>query len=360
MIILDKINLGDSLLFMLSCREALAGIVESSSIPTSERGRTKDFLFNEATDYQIMSLILKGELPKEKYNIYEETILHMELKEQVLMLSEFLDSQFGEGISLNIITEIGPLYPNYSSSKPIVEFLLSSKGKVISEGPAAEVGGAAEKVNRLWTAFKNTAVGKDLAPGSAMRDSEVKKYFMGVLSKAKGNVDAAIQAVKDDANKGFLKSKFEKVNKMMSPSEKRLAPAAPEGWWAKLQSQVRVKSSGAKNAMDSAIQQAQQFSKDNPNAKVVAGAALAALAIYGGYKTYKRFLSKSAKACSGNKGVERKVCIKKYQSQAIQAQISDLKAAAARCTASKDPGKCKATIGNKIQKLQSKAQSAAA
>jgi len=360
MIIPDKINLSDSLLFMLSCREALVGIVESSSMLPAEKGRTKDFLFNEATDYQIMSLIVKGELPKENYNIYEELILHMELKEQVLMVSEFFDSKFGEGFSLKMITEIGPLYPNYSSNKPIVEFLMSSKAKVISEGPAAEIGGAAEKVNRLWTAFKNTPLGKDLAPGSAMRDSEVKKYFMGVLNKAKGNVDAAIQSVKDDAKQGWLKSKFEKINQNMSPSEKRFEPRAAEGWWDKIQSQVRVKASGAKNAMDAAIHQAKQYSAQNPNAKYIAAAALAALAIYGAYKTYKRFFSKAAKACSGKGGAERKTCIKGYKVQALKAQISDLQAAAGKCGASKDPGKCKASIGNKIQKLQSKAQRAAA
>ena len=132
----------------------------------------------------------------------------------------------------------------------------------------------------------------------------------------------------------------------------------PEGWWDKVQSQVRVKASGAKNAVDTAVQHAQQIAKDNPKATLVAGAALAALAIFGAYKTYKRFFSKAAKACKGSQ--DRNACLKQYKVKAVQAQISDLKAASGKCGASKDPGKCKASIGNKIQKLQVKAQRAAA
>jgi len=365
MFIPEKINLSDSLLFMLSCREALAGIVEQSSMPLGQKGRTHDFLFNEASDYQIMSLILKGELPKNKYNAIAEQDLHLELKKLVLFSTPFIGEQFGEEVLESVLFEIGPLYPNYSSAVPIVEFLTSTKSKLVVEAPAAEViGGAAEKVSAVWNKFMAIPAVKaalaDVKPGSAMRDSEVKKLVMKQLEKAGGKVDQAVQGLKSQYDSGFLKSRLDKINKVMDKGEGRFAPRSIDSWWDKLQSRVRVRASGAKNAIDSAIKQAHEFSAQNPNAKYIAGAALAALAIYAGYKTYKRFFSQAAKACAGNKGPERKACLSKYKIQAIKAQISDLQAASAKCSVSKDPGKCKAAIGNKIQKLQAKAQKASA
>jgi hypothetical protein len=361
----EKINVSDSLLFMLSCREALAGIVESSSMPMTERGRTTDFLYNEATDYQIMSLIIRGELPEDKYNIYGEQLLHTELKEQIIQVYEFVSDQFGDEVILSLLAEVGPLYPKYSSAAPVLEFLLSTRNQVVSEAVPEAIGAGAEKVSAVWNAFKNIPVVKAVAadlkvdPNNMKRGSEVDRLILRQLEKAKGNVDAAVQGLKGKFSKGWLQSKLERANKGRGSQYR-----APEETWDKIRIWAQHKSLDAKSAVNSALQKAQQqagkIDAAQPGAKYVAGAALAALAIFGAYKTYKRFFSKSAKACSGNKGVERKACIKKFKVDAIKAQISDLNAASAKCAATKDPGKCKATIGAKIQKLQTKAQKSAA
>lgn len=362
---MGKINVSDSLLFMLSCREALVGVVESSSMPRAEKGRSKDFLFNEATDYQIMSLIVKGELPDEKYNLVGEQLLHLELKDQITFSADLIAETLGTGVLSSMLFEVGPLYPKYSSQVPVLEFLTSSKAKVVVEGPVEVIGSGAEKINAVWNAFKNIPVVKAVAadlkldPNNMKRGSEVDKLIMAQLKKAGGKVDAAVQGLKDKVDKGWLQSKLERLNKGQGSRHR-----APEGWWNNLQNQIKLKSMDAKHAVNSAIGQAKQYAAQNPDqakaGAIIAGAALAALAIFGAYKTYKRFFSKAAKACAGNKGPERKACIKKFKVQAVQAQISDLKAAVSKCEVTKDPGKCKATIGSKIQKLQTKAQKAAA
>jgi hypothetical protein len=240
-----------------------------------------------------------------------------------------------------------------------LEFLTNVKGRIVVEGPLQAVGASAEKINRLWSAFKNTAVGKDLSPGSAMRDSEVKKYFTGLLNKAEGNVNAAIQNLKADAEKGWFTSKMERLTKNQGS---RYQPREGiKGWWDSVERMAREKGESAKQAISGAISQAQKYAADNPGqAKAglaIGGAALAALALFASYKTYKRFFSKAAQACKGS-GPEKNTCMKKYKLQAIKAQIQDLQAAAAGCGKTKQPDKCKATIGNKIRKLQTKAQAA--
>jgi hypothetical protein len=342
----EKINMGDSLLFMLSCREALAGIVETSSMPTFEKGRTKDFLYNEATDYQIMNLILKGKLPDEKYNLTAEQLLHIEFKDQVIKSANFVSELFGEDLLENLLFEVGPLYPKYSSAAPIVEFLLSSNSKVLTEeSVVSKLGGAAEKVghirNKLSSFFKGATA------------SKVDAYIARKLSAVKGDTSKAMDAIKGEYEKGKLQSSLTRLNKGRGSQHR-----APEGAWDKIRIWAQHKSLDARSAVNNAIQRAQQYSAQNPNAKFIAGAALAALAIFGAYKTYKRFFSKSAKACKGS--ADRKACIKKFKVDAIKAQISDLQAASARCSVTKDPAKCKATIGNKVQKLQMKAQKKAA
>ena len=354
---MEKINMSDSLLFMLSCREALAGIVESSSMATSEKGRTRDFLFNEATDYQIMSLILKGELPQEKYNLTAEYLLHLELKDQVTAAADFVSEAFGDEILTSMLFEIGPLYPKYSSQVPVVEFLTTSKAQVVLEGPLKDaakwLGGLADKTANL----KQKALS---LPGAQSGDygDVLARAAKSKLVQFKGDMAKAWDALKGDFEAGKFQSKLTRLNKGRGSQYR-----APEGIWNKVRVWAQHKSLDAKSAVNNAIKKAQDYASQNPDqakaGAIIAGAALAALAIFGAYKTYKRFFSKAAKACKGT-GAERKTCLKQYKVKAIQAQISDLKAATARCSASKDPGKCKATIGAKIQKLQAKAQSAAA
>ena len=76
--------------------------------------------------------------------------------------------------------------------------------------------------------------------------------------------------------------------------------------------------------------------------------------LYGGYKIYQRFLSKAARACSNKSGEEKTACIAQYRNNAIKAQIMELKKGLSVCAKTNNPAKCKATIEDKIKKLQNK------
>ena len=88
-------------------------------------------------------------------------------------------------------------------------------------------------------------------------------------------------------------------------------------------------------------------------AGALAATAIAALVITVAYKAYKKYLSKAARACSGQKGVQKTSCMNKYKRDAKKKQISDLKMGIAGCVKTKYPEKCKAKIVKKMQKLQS-------
>ena len=96
-----------------------------------------------------------------------------------------------------------------------------------------------------------------------------------------------------------------------------------------------------------------QTIKSNP-AKTFYGAMIGAGILYGGYKIYQRFLSKAARACSNKSGEEKTACIAQYRNNAIKAQIMELKKGLSVCAKTNNPAKCKATIEDKIKKLQNK------
>ncbi len=86
----------------------------------------------------------------------------------------------------------------------------------------------------------------------------------------------------------------------------------------------------------------------------LATAAIAALVITVAYKTYKRFLSKAAKACNNKGGALKTSCMNKYKRDAMKKQVSDLAKGSTACSKTKDPAKCKQKIQTKIRRLKSK------
>jgi len=86
----------------------------------------------------------------------------------------------------------------------------------------------------------------------------------------------------------------------------------------------------------------------------VGAAALAALIAYAGYQVYKKFFSKAAKACAGQKGPAKEQCIAGFRKKATVAQAQTLMKASAACSKAKDPRKCKAAVMAKVAKIKGK------
>lgn len=342
----DYCNISESLQFLVICREVLSGIIDQSSLDDADKEATKAFIYNEASDYQVISMIVRGDIPDEKYNLDEEVKVFSELKEQVLMnyekIREFVDIES----ATDVLVEVNSVYPNYSSAKPILEHLSFIKGEIISE-KEPWVNKGLKTAAKYWSGKGEG--GKAVKKGL----KTAKDYWM-----PGGKGGEAIQKGMGKAEKGIkaLKKGHEKVQ---AGVERGLAArkAREAGGLKGLIANIKYKYPNAKAqvaaALKGATAKAKELGKD-PRALAIAGAALAALIAYGGYKLYKAKFSEAAKACKGTSGAQKKVCMQKAKNQAIQAQIQDMSAASSGCAKTKDPAKCKAAIQNKIAKLKNK------
>jgi len=119
MFITEHQNIGDSVLFLLSARSALANVVEASSV--EKREELISFIHNEASDYEIMHLLLKGSFPKHKYNTVSEMLLFSNLKESMLINKDFIIEAVGQELFDNVLNEVDSLYGQTSTARSILE-----------------------------------------------------------------------------------------------------------------------------------------------------------------------------------------------------------------------------------------------
>ena len=88
--------------------------------------------------------------------------------------------------------------------------------------------------------------------------------------------------------------------------------------------------------------------------KAIGIGILVAAAAGAGMLAYKKIFSASAKACAGREGNEKTSCIEQYKQKAQKAKMDMLKKGLAQCAKSKNPGKCKAKMMEKINKEKAK------
>jgi hypothetical protein len=90
------------------------------------------------------------------------------------------------------------------------------------------------------------------------------------------------------------------------------------------------------------------------NIQLVAGAAIVLTAITASIILYKRFLSKSARACKGRKGLDRENCIAKFRIAGYQASMKSLQSSLSSCSQTKNTAKCKSKMQDKMLSYASK------
>lgn len=340
MFITENQNVSDSVLYMLAARTALSNIIESSSV--SDKDVLVDFIHNEASDYEIMGLLLNGKLPEEKYNVREEMNLFSNLKIEMMLNKDVYTEAVGENIFYSILNNVDSLttLEGVSASKIAANYCLYemlfekasktwlSKGVEWVKKKAGETKSGMEKAHQSAKA----AQAKQAAAKAGSKAGGIK----GKIAAKAADMKAARNTM--DVTKDLYKKKQAAAANMKAA--KKMAVKDP-GALARAAKQT---AGGGHAATGASLQQ------------VAGAAAIAAAAIYAGYKIYKRFFSQAAKACSGKSGAEKTVCMNNYKKQAIQKQISATQSAAAKCSKSKDPAKCKSAIAKKIASLKSKAQ----
>lgn len=500
MYITENQSVGDSVLFLLAARTALSNIVESSK---NKNADVINFIHNEASDYQIMNLLLHGTLPKEKYDVVGEAMLFSDLKESMLQNYNYVTEMVGEDIFFNVLHEVDSLYMETSTSAPILEVTSNSDDDVagafalysLSEGPiktawnTAKVNAQVKADQLKAAAAKKVAAAKakvaaakgsvaqgiakkkaDVAQGIAKRKTALVRR--GELNRGKvlaksdpAKLKSAAQSSSQTKNMATAAKKAElskaaastgqaknvaaaakkaELAKAAAPGQKVAAAAKQKAALAKAAAPAQKAAAAAKTkaGLASAAQSSSQAknmaaaankaelmkaskgakamgaaqhakatkvtqaahaaqqkqagaklaqavksttaktsaAKSGLAGKVAAGkaalgkgaaaagkfatskaglatggAAGAALAIYAGYKIYKRFLSQAAKSCAGQSGAAKTACMNKYKKTALMKQASAIQSASSKCAQSKDPAKCKAAIAAKISSIKAKA-----
>jgi hypothetical protein len=350
MILAENFKLKESLLFLLSMRETLCILVNESKIPYKKE--LKSFIINEASDYQIISLIVDGELPLSESQHFNELVLFERIRLEVKENKNLICEMFGVDVFDDITKKIDSIGPKFSTRKSLLE--------VEDDNPYSIQ-------NMLKNAGKNPVkpskypidpkTQKFLDVGQKAVD---KYYAKQDLPKLKPKYDISSPEVIDKVRsipKAITKSIPTKSvpTKAISKVVNKPPITVPKTDVKKvvnLRANIDKAFNDLKQQAQSGSQAATSFVKAHPG--VIAGVLLAVLAIYVTSKLYKRFYSKAAKSCSSYKGQKKTICMKKFQLTGYKAQLIDLKNAATKCGFTKNPEKCAKIIRNKMDKINKK------
>jgi hypothetical protein len=209
MIIHERLNLTESIQFLICMRRAVAeAVCKSNQLSDIQRVNLRNFVLKEASDYEIMSLALNGELPDKKYDSNAELRLFSNLKEAIYVDYKELSEALDVDVLQTIISEIGPIHPITSTALPVLEHYLS-------EEPMSDDEGDPEKVRKATSAIKNfvkdagealdkgTAKAADKAnelgakAKAAMADPEFRKDLQNWMKEKGADAQAALKHFKD-------------------------------------------------------------------------------------------------------------------------------------------------------------------
>lgn len=122
--------MNNSVLFMLAVRKTLSEFLNYSRLDNKAKKLSRHFIMFEASDYEIMSLLLTGDYPSEKYNPLKEEKLFNRYKNIVLENFSELEPLVGKNILKNVITEITP---SKSSSNVLLKTFLNEQDSKSSD-----------------------------------------------------------------------------------------------------------------------------------------------------------------------------------------------------------------------------------
>ena len=292
MIITESPKLFDSALFSFVTRSVLCDYVTESNIQNKKD--LKNFILKEATDYEIMNILLLNKIPKESSNLLKETALYSILKEQMVQNCDLLVEHIGHETFNNILFNVSPLSLFDKTPENIFEsFLLEApKKKKGIKGPQTQGpdDSSMEPTSEPSPEPQQTSQAKEIGGEAANVAKSMLLY---------NAVGALIGKAKDLAAKG--------IGPVIS-----LVQGHP----------------------------------------IMAGATLAAILGYAAIRAYQNHFSAAAKQCEGSD--DKAECMKFAKIQALGSQINDLRKGLSACKNSKDPKGCQDSINKKIQGVEEK------
>jgi len=354
-------NTSDSIMFLTAARQALSEtILASNTADPDYVSELSDFVVNEASDYQVMALLMDQDLPEEQINFEEESKLFEQYKDAILENFPVFSEAFGEDTCHSILYEVGPVSQHgIDTAAPLLEAYIEEKN--VNKSKIAAV---TRPARNLKKGMKKGAAGKELRGSAA--SSKMAKTGEKIGQKytaSKSALKAAPGRAKDAIKSGVSKttSAIKNAPKNIKNAPKNMKDAAGRFKRGKAVGKVNPNATSQSRAGRAGLQVGKAQGKlaaasgkeiAKGAAKGLGAAAVAAAAIYGGYKVYKNFLSKAARACKGSEN--KQACMQQHKNKALQAQISAVRSGASKCSTAKDPAKCKAAITAKLQKLQGK------
>ena len=333
---LKEINVPDSVLFLSSAREVIKEGIESSSI--KDKDILANYMVNEASDYEVMSVLLREEFPKEKYDMVGEIELFSELQSIIVNNKSLLESALTKKI-VQTFTELGPVSPwGLSTAKPIMEHIIAtgSLQTLLEAGDTIDLSNERifKELSKIGPAINllRLKATKNAAKAAGDASSKISK---ALLAK---NKEIANQIKSLTRRKSFLEKAKGLATQGSGAATSALNVIATKSGAAGVAAKIGVGQTAAGAGV------------------AIGGLALAALLAFGAYKTYQRFFSQAAKACKDKSGAVKSQCMNAFKAKAIQAQMADLRKSMSACSKSKDPKKCSASVGGKLKKLNIKLQ----
>jgi len=298
-------SIEDTVVFVNIGREVICNVLEAQETDLEKLKQMENYVVNEASNYQILSMLLEEDLPEEAENIEMETSL-------IEGLNEISGEDFIPLIEWNEIRLCEQQLKGTEGGYDAIINNLVDKMRKNKDNPAV--------VKALQNRLRSIKTKKNIL---TRRIGAGKQTVTGVGTQSPAGVTAAVQKAKGGGAVGTAGA--------MQTVKGKAKEVVAKG--------KEIAAKGTK------------FAK-TPAGMAIGGAAAAALVIYAGYKIYKNYLSKAAKSCKG--APDKSACMKQFKNKAVQAQISQLRSGAGKCAKSKDPAKCKAAIQAKISSLQGK------
>jgi hypothetical protein len=347
MIINETTNYTESIEFLLAMRRTVSNEITSMShLSGSQKLKFKNFLLNEATDYEILHFAMTNVFPEDKQNKHNELYLFSKLKEHFLINYESLASILKPEEITTFIESVGPIYPKLSTALPVLEQYLSEEprqywGPQDKEDSRDVVTKAGETVARGARAVKRSIFGGDAegagrgsaTPGLVGHAKQAGQYV------AKKGEDAY------EAGKSHVRSIDARLSNLGKPAQSGGASGDRE-----LQGGGSAETDNISTAHNAYEKTRDFLGSHGPT--ILAATALAGMAAYGAAKVYKRFFSQAAKSCAGKSGPAKDACMKQFKAKALQAKIQSLMKSKATCKKAKNPQKCMTAIDAEIQKAR--------
>lgn len=290
----------NSLLFLSEARKSICELFDDFQVDDLELA--KNFIMNEATDNQIISILTTGQFSLKESTIEEEEkqwdTFKRWLNESSSIISEVFDgyNDIIEEVLDEVVFEMGPVSNlSLSSASPILEFHTESGYlyKVIQEEDK-------KKKDSLSTRmYQKTGQAVEKAGQGAQATGKA------ISNIATGLASGGVETAKQTASSVKQKTK-EKLQ-------------STEGGRKALEKYRDIKKSAGEKIEDVKATTKGTATKDQQASafKTVAStAAIGAVGAYAAKKLFDRYFSKAAKKCKGLSFGERSACIKQAKAEA--------------------------------------------